>query len=150
MHHHHISHYNQFLQYNFHHSQNFLLDHCHYIRHTHPQQLSHYTDLSNLLQRHHHINQSKQHSCHHNQNFREYSHEPSSVFAVSSKLHAESSVHPKTSINGKLTCKASPETSENIKFDIQPSVTSPSKTTKVPSPAGTTEPVNENAKLLNH
>ena len=31
---------------------------------------------------------------------------------------------------------------------MQPSVTSPSKTTKVPSPAGTTEPVNENAKTV--
>ena len=38
--------------------------------------------------------------------------------------------------------------SEKIKFDKHSSVISPVKTTRVPSPAGTTEPVNENANTV--
>ena len=49
-------------------------------------------------------------------------------------------VQPNTSTNGKPTTKGSPLLSEKTKLEIQSSVTSPSKTTKVPSPAGTTDP----------
>ena len=58
------------------------------------------------------------------------------------------SVHPKTSITGKLTDNGCPEIFENINPDRQSSEIFPVSSTRVPSPAGTTDPVNENAKTV--
>ena len=55
-----------------------------------------------------------------------------------------SSIHPVT-VSDQLTTKGPPAESENTNADRQSSVMSPSRTTRVPSPAGITEPVNENA-----
>ena len=49
---------------------------------------------------------------------------------------------------GKLTTKDSPDIFEKINPDRQSSEISPESSTKVPSPAGTTDPVNENAKTV--
>ena len=46
------------------------------------------------------------------------------------------------------TSKALPFISENINSDKQSSETSPESSTSVPLPAGTTEPVNENASTV--
>ena len=48
----------------------------------------------------------------------------------------------------KPTSSEFPEASENIKSDKHPSVTSPASSTRVPAPAGITEPVNENASTV--
>ena len=73
---------------------------------------------------------------------------PLSVLADPSKLHAVSSVHPKTSITGKLTDNGCPKIFENINPDRQSSEIFPVSSTSVPSPTGTTDPVKENAKTV--
>ena len=55
------------------------------------------------------------------------------------------SVHPKTGSTEKATNNASPPGPEKINSDKHPSFTSPSKSTRVPAPAGITAPVKENA-----
>ena len=53
---------------------------------------------------------------------------------------------PESSPNADV--RAPPVASENIKPDKQSSVASPSRTTRVPSPAGMNDPVNENPRTV--